>query len=207
MFPIITLQSLTTWNENIFNGIKTLPDIDTDVLIDTIMMNYGDRQALYPDANAMEHAVNMWAKRWMRNIARLWRVNVVEYNPIWNKDGTIKEVRTPDIIKQNDTSGEAQSDTKGEATTENDRQGFNSDEFNPVTRDKSTDKGQTASKTKGLSIETEKGTETIVRTEGGNIGVTKTQEMIKDEWDLWAVNNFYNTVAAIFAREFVVAIF
>lgn len=207
MFPIITLNNLIVFDESIFDGFNDIPDIDKDVLIDTIMMYYGERQALYPDADVMKRAVVMWVKRWKTNIARLWRVNVIEYNPIWNKDGTITEVRTPDIIKQNDTNGEARSDTSGNAETINDRQGFNSDEFNPVTRDKSTDTGVSSSKTKGVSVETETGTETIVRTEGGNIGVTKTQEMIMDEWQLWSVNNFYNEVAAMFARDFVLAIF
>ena len=207
MFPIITLQSLLTINENIFNAFSTIENIESDVLIDTIMMNYGDRAAIYPDADLMEHAVQIWVKRWTKNIERLWRVYVVEYNPIWNKDGTITETRTPNITKHSETNGSAKSKTKGTAEVIDDRQGFNSSEYVPVTRNQSDDKGSTKSSTYGTSTETETGTESIVRTEGGNIGVTKTQEMIKDEWDLWAVNNFYNTVATMFAREFVIALF
>ena len=113
----------------------------------------------------------------------------------------------PDLKRQNDTTGDAQSDTSGEAQTLNDRQGFDSDDYAPVTRDKSTDKGETSSHTSGTSIETETGTETIERLEQGNIGVTRTQEMILDEWNLWTVTNFYNSVATMFARDFIVALF
>lgn len=207
MFPIITLQSLLMINENIFNAFNTIENIESDVLIDTIMMNYGDRAAIYPNADIMEHAVQIWVKRWAKNIERLWRVYVVEYNPIWNKDGTITETRTPNITKHSETIGSASSETEGSTEVVDDRQGFNSSEYVPVTRNQSEDEGSTESSTYGTATETETGTETITRTEGGNIGVTKTQEMIKDEWDLWSINNFYNSVAAMFAREFVIALF
>lgn len=207
MFPIITLQSLLMINENIFNAFNTIENIESDVLIDTIMMNYGDRAAIYPNADIMEHAVQIWVKRWAKNIERLWRVYVVEYNPIWNKDGTTTETRTPNITKHSESIGSASSETEGSTEVVDDRQGFNSSEYVPVTRNQSDDEGSTESSTYGTTTETETGTETFTRTEGGNIGVTKTQEMIKDEWNLWAINNFYNSVAAMFAREFVIALF
>lgn len=213
MFPTITLNSMFSINKHIFDALYNYPigeesfPLQWDVVVDNILFKYGEMGVVYPDADALERAVTFWAKRKEMMFNRLWNVFVVQYNPIWNKDGTITETRSPNITRSREDIGNAHSNSTGNTESKDDRQCFNSSTYAPVGKTTSTDTAQNTTTTNNNTLERETGTETITRTEGGNIGVTKTQEMISDEWELWITHNVYDTIASEFCKEFCIMLY
>lgn len=213
MFPIVTLQGMLSINPHIFDAFYNYPigetefPLDWDAVIDSILFNYGEMGVIYADADVLERAVSFWTKRHEMMFNRLWNVFTAKYNPIWNKDGTVTETRSPNITRSREDIGNALSNSNGNTETKDDRQGFNSNSYTPVGKSTSSDSAQNTTTTSNNTLERETGSETITRHEGGNIGVTKTQEMIKDEWDLWLGRNVYDAIASEFAKEFCIMLY
>ena len=106
---------------------------------------------------------------------QLLKTTQYEYNPIWNKDGTVEETETRSL----DTAGSTTS--KADSTSDNTHStyGFNSGSAQPADKDHGTSNAN-GSGTKGSEDETI----TRTRREFGNIGVTTTMSMIKEQRDV-----------------------
>ena len=104
----------------------------------------------------------------------MYKTTVLEYNPIWNKDGTITEETV--------TSG----NNKDIASVK----GFNSDSW--------AEAGRNEGSAAGSSL--------ITRKESGNIGVTTTQQMIKEERDV-SEFNIYSYIADRFRETFCLLVY
>lgn len=207
MFPVINLNNLIAYDDTLFSGFQLPAGADVDIAIETIIAEYGEMQLVWPDWGTMQHMINAWSRKYKRNFERLWTVYNQEYNALWNKDGTVTEVRTPDLQRTVDGSNSSTASSESQSIGLNDRHAFNVGEYEPVTRDTGTGTGSTTGQTIVNNTERETGTETIARTESGNIGVTKSQEMFNDEWQLWMRTNFYNAVAKRFALDFCVMVY
>lgn len=208
MFPVITLQNLLTYDSTLFDNQFILPaGASTDIAIETIVAEYGEMQLLWPDWDTMHHMIGSWSRKYARNFERLWKVFNQEYNALWNKDGTYTEVRTPDLTRDSSGTNQSSSQSSNSVEGKSDRQAFNSAQYEPVTRDTSTGNGTSSGSATVNNIEHTTGTETVTRTESGNIGVTKSQEMLEDEFQLWMRVNFYEAVAKRFALDFCVMVY
>lgn len=48
-------------------------------------------EVLYPEPDTMKQCIGFWFQAHHDNFEKLYKTTVLEYNPIWNKDGTVKE--------------------------------------------------------------------------------------------------------------------
>lgn len=184
-------------------------DLNADALVTELLAQAGELEFIYPNPEAAEKIITAWAlinaERWQRLYNTMW----FSYNPIWNKDGTItrtetesRDLSTTDngTITSNGTGKETRNLTTTDApsmtTTETEKvAGYNSNDFVNSTQ-KLTETGGTNSQSDTGTVEnignstsssenTKTDTGTITRTytdrETGNIGVTETQTMIRDE--------------------------
>ena len=155
---------------------------------------------------------------------RLWTDYVAVYNPIWNVDGTEETVEERDLTKTQsgtdtivnsgtDTRGKTGSDTTtntGDTVTEGDIYGIDSVDGTPANKttvtpdlteevtyntEETLEHGKTATDTKDLT-DTDSGSVTTTVTRQGNIGVTKTQELLTADQEYWsnAKSMFYEHV-------------
>ena len=231
MFPILTLNNLLTYDDSLFNQIVLPLGVDKQLLLDTIARNYGEMHVIYPDWPVMRYCTSSWFASHEKQIADLYRVYIVDYNPIWNKDGTIEETRTPNLTETRtpDLTDERSPDitrgmTYGKISTESGNrtqqyEGFNSSAMQDVSKelpagvvtDSGSDTGtETGTETvthTGSDTTKHTGTETTVRRETGNIGLTTTQAMITDEVKLKRTYSFYDLIAKMYASEFCVMIY
>lgn len=140
---------------------------------------------------------NRFAVKWKK----IWDALNTAYNPLENY--SMLEERTPDLTKTRtlDTTDERTPDltktTNGTGTTSTDSQtgifGFNSAESNPsgtidgnqtdtITDRTETETGTDTSTQSGTITDTETGTETLERS--GNIGITSSQQMLMQEFEV-----------------------
>lgn len=167
---------------------------------------YNTRVMQQPDTLIYNSIINIFSLKW----EKLYNTLKLEYNPIWNVDGT--EERTI-ISNDNDTVNKSAQYDKDETiennithTVTNDTNisnisAFNSETFSPL--NESIRNGSETSNELTTNIANNKDVENIVNVKdhttketfkrGGNIGVTSTQHLIEEERNTWQYS-FYEEV-------------
>lgn len=196
--------------KNMTNGPKFIEDNKTD-LDYQLRLKYGLR-ALAPivlrvyekNANA-ECTLNdflaifsdMIEREFSDKWTKLYKTTVLEYNPIWNVDGTETTTTAAQHSKTTDTDHANTVITStefGQRTTTRDRKEYPYDsdtgkptESETVTENPATDKRIDTNPERVAAHETNTDQFTVTHERHGNIGVTMTQDMIKRERE---VSNF-----------------
>ena len=103
---------------------------------------------------------------------KLYKTTLLEYNPIWNVDGT--ETETHDIGARKTTNNYDNTKSTGTASQVPD----------DMTTEKEVAKNVSEMDAREDTVSEDSTQDVITRVRSGNIGVTKTQDMIKDERDV-----------------------
>ena len=103
--PVITLQNLMQSNDSIFNGIALPVGADEDLMVYAILFNYGEMPVLYPDWSVFRFTTQNWFAAHLSQLQHLYNDWEASYNPVYNKDGYLEEVRTPNLYKSISTGG------------------------------------------------------------------------------------------------------
>jgi len=75
-----------------------LPEaIDRASLIDNLLMETAEREIIYSNIGFLKQAIGSWSKKNRPIWEELYKTTQYEYNPIWNKDGTVTETETRDL--------------------------------------------------------------------------------------------------------------
>ena len=209
--PILTLQNLLTYNSALFDDIALPDGADKQLLVDTIVMQYGDMAPTCSDWPVLRHYINTWFSAHRQQLQHLWNDYMAEYNPIYNKDGYIEETRTPHLEyaeKRNDTQTASGSSNESGNTVQQ-YKGFQSASFNDVSKTLPGTSVTSASNTSGSasSLRTEQGHEDVYRHEYGNIGVTMASQMLRDDLQFWQTFTFYDIAAKLWAVDNLVMIY
>lgn len=162
----------------IFDDLTYPDELNKQKIIDQIIMECFELELLYPDPYFMKYLIDTWSFSESDVWSKLYETTVLEYNPIWNKDGVINIER----------SGEYEDD----GTSVSSVKGFNSNAWTEHTKNQTNSSGDT------LGHE--------IRKEQGNIGVTTTQEMIRQERDI-ADFNIYAFIADSFRKRFCLMVY
>lgn len=115
---MVTPLSLYSLDNTIFDGIvlptrpsnpTDYPDLyvegfnlDRDVLIENLLLETGELDVIYPDPSFFKFAVTAWSKKELPVWQELYNTLFYKYNPLWNKDGTVKETaeQTRDLANE-----------------------------------------------------------------------------------------------------------
>lgn len=157
----LSIIGLYNYNSDIFSGLSVPDGIDRSNVINEILMQCGELELIYPTYNLMKMAINNWSKIEAPIWEKLYKTENLEYNPIWNVDG--------DVIDIIDRSGD--NTTTGNNQNINSVKGYNNSSWLENNKDDGKSSGT------GKWSDSEK--HTTRRT--GNIGVTTTQAMIREE--------------------------
>lgn len=172
---IYALYNHAPW---IFDDLAYPDELNKQKIIDQILLECFELELLYPDPDFMKKCIDTWSFSECDVWSKLYETTVLEYNPIWNKDGTI--------------SVEQKGEYNNDGTNTTSVKGFNSDSWAEHTQGRITESGDT--------------TGAEIRREQGNIGVTTTQEMIRQERDV-AEFNIYAYIADSFKKRFCLLIY
>lgn len=208
--------------------------IEKDIVVSTILLSCGEMEPLYKNPDYMVDMIGMWSRKWFRTFERWQKALSIDYEPLYNYDRyeDISEERAGESkhdgsntrsIKTNDSENEV-TDYGGTdstaTTTENSRSAFDSSNYSPHDKSTTESDGESKSTTdRDLtrnSIVSDDDTSADASTSSdqmkhtghlyGNIGVTTSQQMLRDELDIseW---NIYEHIKDIFAQEFLLLVY
>lgn len=211
-----TLSILGMYNArpDIFDGFHLPEGVDPDILEPELLSELAELELLYTDADTMKILIDAWSARRLYAWTKLLDTTKFEYNPIWNKDGVITETETRDLAGNDKETRDLKSTSASTSTANThdhgDTYGFNSSSKSPVD-DRTGDSKGTAT---GNGTDTgtvnndrsEKETITRSREEHGNIGVTTTQTMIKEEREI-ADFDIYAYIIGDFKNRFCLLVY
>lgn len=127
-------------NKSLFDNLTLPESIDKENLTDNILIQLGDYEPLYADADFLKFAIGNWGKKWYNTFDRWAKALVLNYNPIENYNrtehtsGTIHDINDKlETVKDetsfgktitNGTEGQQYDYEESHSTKHNERNGY-----------------------------------------------------------------------------------
>ena len=209
----MSILGLYNYDPTVFDGltIPTAADItdeadkvsdpfvpDKQTLISYICMQLAEMELVYTKPEIVKTMIGIWSSVRLPVWKAIYNTRLYKYNPIWNKDGEI--IEDHDLTIEDDYNV-TNLKTEHDGNVANEVTGYDTNTYSPNTRQvvdtSDTQNGNTN------NVHTDTGT--ITRTEHGNIGVTMTQEMIRQQREVVEFN-LYDYILQDFKAQFCVAV-
>ena len=231
---------------DLFENLELPEALNHDIVVDNLLMETAELECIYPDADFMKLAIGSWSRKELPVWEKLYETTILDYNPIWNKDGVITEresvsregnntnVRTSEGSSSGTNSG-SEDETTHNSDVKTDEQntietltvaGFNESSFQNREKtdtdmdESSTDvsEGSRSTQNSGETSESyndrnvdngshnDNETREYTREEHGNIGITTTQQMIKEEREV-DLFNIYDEIIKSFKNRFCILVY
>ena len=204
MRAVVDLIGMYNYDNTVLDLMLVPEELDRQTLIDNLLMQSAEMELLYNNVGFLKQAIGSWSKKNIDIWNRLYETTQYEYNPIWNKDGTVTETETRNLAGTNyHTDNLDRVDNLEDKETRdlddtalNSVYGFNASTEAPAdkvhTDYNGTDTfGHTGRQDLDRTYDektSDTGTIKHEKTEQGNIGVTSTQSLIKEQRDVVAFN-------------------
>lgn len=218
----LSILGLYNLDNSIFDRMVLPEGISAEQVVDDIILECAELELLYPNWDIMELAIYRWSQKSQYKWKKLLATENFEYNPIWNKDGTIKETETrfgtgtaQSQEKSSTTGSDSQTVTGTRDSTDElkvsafDTSTYNNREQRTVDEDTSTEassEGTANSSRTGTSVSQNEEGRTYERTEQGNIGLTSTQQLVMEERSV-ADFSVYDVIVQDFKERFCVIVY
>ena len=217
----LSILGLYNYDNTIFDGLQlpapsdvhtkaeiidNPPELDKDTLIKYICMELAELSVVYASADTMREMITVWSDVHFNEWLELYTTLLYSYNPIWNKDGIRTHHVEGDLHLM--TGGHTTSVNMDQTTTNtNDVTGFDTADYSKDTRNTSHVTGDETDNRQKLVYNSQKDHADYKETdtEQGNIGVTTTQAMLKEQRDVVQFN-LYDFICQQFKREFCVMV-
>lgn len=197
--PTLSIAGLYKFNDHMFDDMYIPESLDRDTVVASIIMETEGLEALYVDVPFMMNAIKYWSITMRHKWDKLVASMNFEYNPIWNKDGVRIHTETEDKSSERD---ETVADSTA-STSNNFGAGFNTTS-GLTNRERDTVQNSGQVKTDDDLKESTKRESKDV--EQGNIGVTSTQQLIKEEREVADIN-IYSIIAKDFKHKFCIQVY
>lgn len=180
----LTILGLYNYNEDIFAGFNVPDGMDRETALNEILLQCGDLELIYPTYNILKLAITNWTKVEMPIWTKLYKTENFDYNPIWNVDGKVVETGTRREQGTNGRTGSNNTSTTNNSTRTGSTKGYNETSWLENEKDvlNGTESGSGNYTENVTRSDNAEDTRETIRT--GNIGVTTTQSMIKEERDV-----------------------
>lgn len=199
---MLSILALYNYDENIFDDFDVPTGMSKVTAVENILLECAELSLIYTNPEFMKRAIKQWSDKEQKIWQKLYDTENLDYNPIWNVDAEVTETET--IDRDRSTSGTLDNTTGTDMTDTNSVTGYNStawQDHDKLVRDLETLVDQTTSDTENEDVERQL---TVERT--GNIGVTTTQEMIKQEREI-AQFNTIDYITNSFKKRFCVMVY
>lgn len=175
---MVSILGLYNYDESIFDDLTVPSGMDKAELIETILFQNAELELLYSDPATMKLAIKGWSASSQYTWNALQESLEFDYNPIWNKDGTITETES--------VTGESSGSNELKVSA------YNDSTYQP--REKTDANNDSTS------------SRTYTRVEQGNIGVTSTMQLINEQRETVKFN-IYDQVSADFRKRFCLVVY
>ena len=191
----LSVLGLYQWNHRIFEDMALPENVDGETLTWKILEDCAELEVLYSDPDYMQASIAKWSAAMLPSWTKMQEALTAEYNPIWNKDGTIIDQMIYGEDKVTGVTG-ARDQTNTHSVS-----GFNVTTFQNADQDHATSVQATDTNTR----QTHTDTRTI--TEQGNIGVTESSAMVQHEVELRSDYNIYSIIANDFKKHYCLMVY
>lgn len=195
----LSIAGLYSFNDHLFDDMYIPESLDRDTVVASIIMETEGLEALYVDVPFMMNAIKYWSITMRHKWDKLVASMNFDYNPIWNKDGV--RVHTEEENKSSERDETVADSTA--STSNNFGAGFNTTS-GLTNRERDTVQNSGQVKTDDDLKESTKRESKDV--EQGNIGVTSTQQLIKEEREVADIN-IYSIIAKDFKHKFCIQVY
>ena len=230
----ITLTGMYNFDNSLFDELTFPTGIDRDLAISRILNKSEEFELLYSDFDYLKDRIGIWAKIWERTFTKWVNALSIDYDPLFNFDrneeytdtrGREYNDKRNDIENSNASASSASTSntvtgSSSGSTTEQKVSAYDSSSYSEKEKEEgSAHTSQTGSGDSTASTESTsnniKGSDAsgtsneIVKHAAhlyGNIGVTTSQQMLKDELDV-ATWNLYEHISDIFIDEFCILVY
>lgn len=76
----MTMMGLCDYDESVKDAFTFPQGIDRELAIDTIIINCGDYELMYPNATFMKHAIKNWCNKYARTFEKWYNALNLEYD-------------------------------------------------------------------------------------------------------------------------------
>lgn len=216
----LTLMGLYNYDNTIFDNLTFPTGIDKSTAENAILMRCAEFEILYPGLDFLKFAIGAWSAKHERTFAKWHEALELEYNPLDNYDrheeytdteGTNKSGSHDVTMTTSRTTGNTNVTT--DLTRESQVSAYDqSTGYSPkdkdVTNGTVTDSGSESGTDRNAGSDTETESRTLqhyARTHG-NIGVTTSMALLREQLSLveW---NLYEHIADLFADEFCIQVY
>ena len=191
----LSILGLYRWNPDVFKNMALPEGVDGETLTWKILEDCAELEVLYSDPDYMQASIAKWSAAMLPSWTKMQEALTAEYNPIWNKDGTIIDQMIYGEDKVTGVTG-ARDQTNTHSVS-----GFNVTTFQNADQDHATSVQATDTNTR----QTHTDTRTI--TEQGNIGVTESSAMVQHEVELRSDYNIYSIIANDFKKHYCLMVY
>lgn len=217
------IRALLDWDDTLFDSMVLPEDIDDadtrKLIVDDIILRHGDTPLFIPEPTVMKYYITSWSTRMIPIFQRYFDAVSASYNPIENYDrqeysthtteDTMGNTRTLDTT--NTVDGEV--NESGTDTNENSVSAENVSTFAPNdktvrTPNLKTENDVTTTDTGTITDDgSYDGSLTIDSRIHGNIGVTTSQQMLEQEFNLMPKLDLVRFISDSWANEFCLAVY
>ena len=205
---------MESMNDDLFKYLTLPTGINKQTLINNILLRGGEFESLYGDPYFLQNMIGVWSDKWQRTFIKWMKALSIEYDPLYNYDRheIYKDIRTENENANRSESATAvdNSTSTGSGTTTNTVSAYDSATYSPHDQSTSSSSGSNDSTatTNSIGSNNRKLDETVAHDAHlyGNIGVTTSQQMLKDELDIneW---NVYEHITDLFLNEFSIYVY
>ena len=184
--------------KDLFQNMKIPSGIDRQDLIDNILEQGAAFEILYPDFEYLQFSIGAWSKRWYRTMEKWLEALNVQYDPLNNYDRHEEWTDNDNVSGKTETSAGVNTTGQDELSVT----AYDSDQYHEKEK---TDTSGTSEST-GSS---ETNTDAESKHSGhlwGNIGVTTSQEMLREELDVQKFN-LIQQITDLFITEFCIMVY
>lgn len=224
---LLSILGLYEAEPTLFDNMVLPSGMDKETVIDAIIQDCMELEAVYTSPYAMKLMIGVWARRELPTFERVWKAEQAEYNPIENYDRHQTDSREiehsgDDITTGQNTesaSGQAGTTTTGQVTENNLHKyaAFDAGTLQDQTRDDRTGNSTNSQQSATTQTSTENIQHKLTHGENvgetftsyihGNIGVTTSQQMLESELELAPKINTINYVVNSFKMRFCILVY
>ncbi len=208
----LSLLGLYNWDASILDGLNLPDGIDRETLKTTLLAETAELELLYQNPDTMKVLIAAWAKSMYRPWERMLLALNEDYNPLHNYDRTEEWTDTGTGSTSRDTTDSDTTSNSGSVTGNVTRKTAG---WNPGPGMADSNREDTSSSGSGTETSTRNGTEDVetsttnVRTGRayGNIGVTTSATMLKEEVETRQKYNIYDIIVEDFKSRFCLMVY
>lgn len=206
----MSVMGLYNYDPSIFDNMCVPTQIDKNLLIPGILAESAELETLYPNAVVLKSMIGTWSAQMVDSWQRACDAFLSDYNPIHNFDRNEEWDDSAENAYKSEQSG--QNNFSNHSTSHNNdttsRAAYNSTGMSQDTAGENSGTVENGGGSGGSS-KTAGSDNRKTNHKGhlyGNIGVTKTQEMIEDELNL-RLQSIYDIITRAFIERFCIMVY